>query len=207
MSTTNHLLRTHAPISDASWELLDDEARTRLAPALGARGAPDTDLTALDEAAHRMAVAENTAVFHGLEGALDGIVQRSPHEPIPLGAPGDYPAGVATAVSRLLGSGVGGPFGLALGDEPYRLAVGGSEAGGYPLREHLQEILEGPIVWAPGLEGAVVVSRRGGDFLFASGQDLSVGYASHDDAVVQLYIEQSLSFRVATPEAAVALSA
>ena len=35
MST--HLLRSHAPISDGNWALLDDEARERLAPALAAR--------------------------------------------------------------------------------------------------------------------------------------------------------------------------
>src|ERR1700761_2215945 len=34
---SNHLLRSHAPISDGNWTLLDDEARERLAPALGAR--------------------------------------------------------------------------------------------------------------------------------------------------------------------------
>src|ERR1700683_4223890 len=33
----NHLLRAKAPISDAGWKLLDDEARARLAPALSAR--------------------------------------------------------------------------------------------------------------------------------------------------------------------------
>src|SRR6202451_3888541 len=33
----NHLLRTHAPISETGWKLLDDEARERLAPALAAR--------------------------------------------------------------------------------------------------------------------------------------------------------------------------
>ena len=33
----NHLLRSHAPISDKVWELLDEEARERLAPALAAR--------------------------------------------------------------------------------------------------------------------------------------------------------------------------
>ena len=35
--TMNHLLREQAPLSDAGWKLLDDEARERLAPALGAR--------------------------------------------------------------------------------------------------------------------------------------------------------------------------
>jgi uncharacterized linocin/CFP29 family protein len=51
----------------------------------------------------------------------------------------------------------------------------------------------------------VVVSQRGGDFLYESGQDLSVGYSHHDAETVHLYIEQSFSFRVATPEAACAL--
>ncbi len=80
-----------------------------------------------------------------------------------------------------------------------------AEHGGYPLLDHLRKILEGPIVWAPGVDGAVVVSLRGGDFLFESGQDLSIGYDSHDAEVVRLYLEESFSFHVATPEAAVAL--
>jgi uncharacterized linocin/CFP29 family protein len=62
-------------------------------------------------------------------------------------------------------------------------------------------------VWAPGLDGAVVLSLRGGDFIFESGQDLSLGYERHDGEAVQLYIEESFSFLVATPEAAVALTA
>ena len=33
----NHLLRSTAPISDAGWKLLDEEARERLTPALAAR--------------------------------------------------------------------------------------------------------------------------------------------------------------------------
>jgi uncharacterized linocin/CFP29 family protein len=96
---------------------------------------------------------------------------------------------------------------MALGREQYRRVVEGAEHGGYPLLEHLRKILEGPLVWAPGVKGAVVVSLRGGDFVFESGQDLSIGYDSHDGEVVRLYLEESFSFRVATPEAAVALAA
>ena len=46
------------------------------------------------------------------------------------------------------------------------------------------------------------VSLRGGDFLFESGQDLSIGYDHHDAELVHLYLEESFTFRVATPEAA-----
>jgi uncharacterized linocin/CFP29 family protein len=228
----NHLLRSIAPVSEAGWTLLDEEARERLTPALAARklvdfsgplgwdhsatnlgrtspldsaregvgslvrrvlplvelradfalsreelrdadrGAQDIDLTALDNAAHEIAVAENVAVFHG---------------------------------ERLLCHGVAGPYGLALGREPYRRVVETAEHGGYPLFDHLQKILDGPIVWAPGVIGAVVLSLRGGDFLFESGQDLSIGYGSHDEQSVRLYLQESFSFRVATAEAAVEL--
>jgi uncharacterized linocin/CFP29 family protein len=264
----NHLLRSHAPISDAGWELLDEEARQRLTPALAARkvvdfsgphgwehsatnigrtsplgsapadgvtglqrsvlplvelradlalsraalrdadrGADDTDLSPLDSAAHRIALAENVAVFHGWQGAITGIAEASPHEPIPLGDPPDsYPRPVAGAVERLLCEGITGPYALALGREQYRRVVETAEHGGYPLLEHLRKILEGPIVWAPGVKGAVVLSLRGGDFVFESGQDLSIGYDSHDGDVVRLYLEESFSFHVATPEAAVALT-
>jgi len=171
------------------------------------RGAEDADLAPLDKAAHQIALAENVAVFHGWPDGITGIGDASPHETTPLGdTTEDYPRRVAEAVERLLCEGITGPYGLALGREQYRRVVETAEHGGYPLLDHLNKILEGPIVWAPGVKGAVVLSQRGGDFLFESGQDLSIGYDSHDANVVRLYLEQSFSFHVATPEAAVALT-
>ncbi len=173
------------------------------------RGADDVDLEALDRAAHRIAVSENVAVFHGWHGAFQGIAEVSPYEQVALGELSEaYPRHAAGAVERLLCSGIVGPYGLALGREQYRRVVETAEHGGYPLLEHLAKILEGgPIVWAPGVQGAVVLSMRGGDFSFHSGQDLSIGYDSHDSETVSLYLEESFSFHVATPEAAVALKA
>jgi len=171
------------------------------------RGAGDVDLGALDAAAQRMAVAENRAVFHGLATAgIGGISEQSNHPPISLDEGFErYPTHVARAVAMLLSVGIEGPYGLALGPECYTGVIETAEHGGYPLLEHLRRIIDGPLVWAPGVEGAVVVSLRGGDFLFECGQDLSVGYDGHDEETVHLYLEQSFSFRVATPEAAVPL--
>jgi len=171
------------------------------------RGADDPDLAALDRAAHQIAVGENVAVFHGWDGAVTGIGEASPHERASLGEVADgYPRQVAGAVEQLLCSGITGPYGAALGREQYRRVVETAEHGGYPLLDHLRKILDGPIVWAPGVQGAVVLSLRGGDFVFECGQDLSIGYDSHDADTVRLYLEESFSFHVATPEAAVALS-
>jgi uncharacterized linocin/CFP29 family protein len=145
-------------------------------------------------------------VCHGWKGAITGIAEVSPHEQVSLGRVTDkYPRQVAGAVERLLCSGISGPYGLALGLDQYRRVAETAEHGGYPLLDHLRKILEGPIAWAPGVRGAVVLSMRGGDFLFECGQDLSIGYESHDSDAVRLYLEESFSFRVATPEAAVAL--
>jgi uncharacterized linocin/CFP29 family protein len=95
---------------------------------------------------------------------------------------------------------------VALGPDEYTRVIETTEHGGYPLFDHLRKILDGPIVWAPGVEGAVVVSLRGGDFLFECGQDLSIGYERHDAEAVHLYLEESFSFLVATPEAGMLLS-
>jgi uncharacterized linocin/CFP29 family protein len=170
------------------------------------RGADDADLGPLDEAAHRIAEAENVAVFHGLGGVTTGIADASPHPQTELGeAANVYPRRVAGAVEQLLCRGIAGPYGLALGPEQYRRVIETTEHGGYPLLDHLHKILDGPIAWAPGVKGAVVLSLRGGDFKFECGQDLALGYESHDGEAVRLYIEESFSFHAATPEAAVAL--
>ena len=266
---TNHLLRSHAPISDGNWTLLDDEARSRLTGALAARklvdfagplgwthsatnlgrvdavaaapcegvtalqrrvlplvevraefaiargelrdddrGATDADLQALDRAAHNMAVSENKAVFHGWpDASIAGIAEVSPHQGLTLPMEADgYPRPVAGAVEQLLESGIQGPYGLALGSDSFKRVSETAEHGGYPLFDHLAKILEGgPILWAPGVDGGVVISRRGGDFLLESGQDLSIGYLEHDRDKVTFYLEESFSFHVATPEAAVPL--
>jgi uncharacterized linocin/CFP29 family protein len=172
------------------------------------RGALDIDLEDLDDAAHRIAVAENTAVFHGWpDASIAGIAEASPHDAMPLGDDAEtFPRPVAGAVELLLQNGISGPYGLALGRDDYTRVVETAEHGGYPLLDHLGKILEGPIVWAPGVRGAFVLSLRGGDFLYESGQDLSIGYEGHDDEAVRLYLEESFSFLVATPEAAVHLS-
>jgi uncharacterized linocin/CFP29 family protein len=190
-------------------ELRADFELSRGELADGERGAPDVDLKALDEAALNIAAAENTAVFHGLEAAgMAGIADSSPQPRIPLGEDCEsYPRLVATAVESLRKAGIGGPYGLAVAPEVYTSVIETTEHGGYPLLDHLRHILEGQVVWAPGVMGGVALSLRGGDFLFESGQELSIGYLDHDAEVVRLYLEESFALRIATPEAAVWLTA
>ncbi|HEX3811236.1 MAG TPA: family 1 encapsulin nanocompartment shell protein [Mycobacteriales bacterium] len=172
------------------------------------RGAVDVNLDSLDDAARQIALAENIAVFHGWgEAGFVGVAQASPHPTIAREPAIDgYPRRVAKAVELLHAQGIDGPYGLALSPEEYTSVIETTEHGGYPLFDHLGKILSGPIVWAPGVQGGVVLSLRGDDFLFESGQDLAIGYDHHDAESIYLYFEETFSFRVATPEAAVVLS-
>ena len=214
LGRTEHLADAPEGIEAASRRVLPlVEARaafpvSRLELADADRGAEDLDLDELDAAALTVAVAENAAVFHGWGAAgITGIAEATPHEAIALGEDCErYPRHVAKAVDTLRGVGIDGPYGLALGPEAHTRVLETSEHGGYPLLEHLGHILGGPLVWAPGVHGAVTLSVGGGHFLFESGQDLSIGYSSHDADLVRLYLEESFSFRIATPEAAVALT-
>jgi len=191
------LVEVRAPFTVARSELADAD-----------RGAEDVDLEELDRAAHRLAVAENAAVFNGWGAVgIRGIAEASPHQPIALGEDCErYPRHVAKAVDALRGVGIEGPYGLALGPEAHTNVLETSQHGGYPLLEHLREIVGGPLLWAPGVDGAVVMRAGGGHFLFESGEDLSIGYLDHDTEAIRLYVEESFSFRIATPEAAGALT-
>jgi uncharacterized linocin/CFP29 family protein len=75
----------------------------------------------------------------------------------------------------------------------------------YPLRKRLLQVIDGPIVPAPFLNGGVVLSRRGGDAELTLGQDLSIGYELHDARKVHLFFSESFTVRVLAPETVVAL--
>lgn len=264
----NHLLRELAPIGDAAWALIEDEAKDRLVTYLAGRklvdfsgprgwehsstplgrveavpspfddvttlrrrvlplvelrapftisrseiddaerGAIDIDLSELEVAAERIALAENRTVFHGNAAAgIEGITEALDEPAMELPADvNDYPSAVARAVNALRLRGITGSYGLAVSPDGWTRIVEAAERGGYLVLEHLGQILRGPVVWAPGVTGAVVLSLRGGDFVLECGQDLSIGYRSHDADSVSLYLEESISFRVVEPDAAVHLA-
>jgi uncharacterized linocin/CFP29 family protein len=170
-----------------------------------ARGAEDLDLDAVIAAAERIARAEDAAIFRGFEaGGIKGIIPASPHAAIEVKGISEWPRAVSRAKEALRLAGVNGPYALAAGPTAYaELTSEGDD--GYPLRKRLQEtIAEGSLVWAPAIEeGAVLLSTRGGDYELTVGQDLSVGYTWHDKAQVELYITESLTFRVLEDKAAV----
>ena len=172
------------------------------------RGADDLELKPVIEAARRAAQAEDGSMFHGFAPAdVVGMAAATPHPVIAITDDyDDYPVHVATAVATLRAADVAGPYAIALGARCYTGVTETTERGGYPVFEHLRALLGGPIVWAPAVDGAVVLSQRGGDFQLVIGEDFSIGYLAHDAETVTLYLEESLAFRINSPDAAVRLA-
>ncbi|MFG3344327.1 family 1 encapsulin nanocompartment shell protein [Streptomyces sp. NPDC048018] len=170
------------------------------------RGANDSDWQPVKDAARAMAFAEDRAVFDGYPAAgVDGLRDRSSNPVLALPAePRDYPDAVSRALTSLRLAGVDGPYALLLGADDYR-AVSETSDHGYPIAAHLARMLDGPPIWAPALTGAFVLSTRGGDFALRLGQDLAIGYTSHDAHGIELYFQETLTFLAYTDEAVVVL--
>jgi uncharacterized linocin/CFP29 family protein len=170
------------------------------------RGANDSDWQPVKEAARIIAFAEDSAIFDGYQAAqITGIRQASSNPKKEL--PADvrmYPQAIAEALSQLRLVGVNGPYAVALGAQAYT-ALAETSDHGYPVLEHVKRLVDDKIVWAPAIEGAFVLTMRGGDFALHLGQDVSIGYLSHTEAKVTLYLQETFTFLPLTTEASVAL--
>jgi len=171
------------------------------------RGRKDPGLDPVIEAAKTLARAEDHVVFYGHEATgVVGMIDGAEHEPLPIDDEYErYPGTVARAADVLRARGVAGPYGIALGPRRYAGLVQAPAKGGYPVLDRLKNVVSGPIVWAPALEGAVVFSARGGDFELHVGQDASVAYDQDDDETVSLSLVSSFTFLNLAPEAAIPL--
>jgi len=171
------------------------------------RGSGDSDWQPAKDAAQKIAYAEDRAIFEGYAAAGIGGIRQGTSNPI-MTLPDDvrqYPGAIAQALSQLRLVGVNGPYAVVLGADAYA-ALAGTSDNGYPVLEHVKKLVQDEIVWAPALAGAFVLTTRGGDFALHIGQDVSIGYLSHTDSVVHLYLQETLTFLLLTTEAAVALS-
>ena len=146
------------------------------------RGAKDAELDPVVETARDMAIAEDSAILKGLSGLqIEGICPAAAHGSVTLSKDYEnYPAAVAQAISTLRDAGVDGPYAIALGPRCFT-GLNETRVNGFPVLKHVSELVDVPPVSAPAL------------------------YLAHDSQSVRLFMEESFTFRVLGPEAAVPL--
>jgi uncharacterized linocin/CFP29 family protein len=230
----NNLYRELAPISDAAWADLEEEARRTFGTYVAGRrvvdvdgpsgptlaavntgrlgdvaapGAQDADWQPLKDAAKQIGFAEDRAIFEGYQAAgITGLRDTSSNTALSLPSdPTEYPDVIVEALTQLRLAGVNGPYALALSTPAYD-AISVTTEHGYPIRRQIERVFDGEILWTPAIDGAFLLSTRGGDYTLSLGQDLSIGYLSHDAETVQLYFQEALTFVTYTTEAIVAVN-
>jgi uncharacterized linocin/CFP29 family protein len=168
------------------------------------RGAPDLADESGLVAARKLAELEDTAIFHGLDPAgIRGLATASSHPPVGIGA--DVQSAmdaVARALLSLDEAAITGPYVVVLGDSLYRRLAAASD---YPPLERLRKLVGDRVLHSRIVRGGLVLSERGGDFELTVGQDVAIGYSSHDQERVALYLVESFTFLVSEPDAVVVL--
>ena len=170
------------------------------------RGSNDSDLQPVKDAARQLAWAEDRSIFEGYAAAGIGGIRGGISNPA-MTLPSDvrlYPEVIAKALGQLRLVGVNGPYSLLLDADAYT-ALAGATDHGEPVIDHVRKLVKDEVLWAPAIAGGFLLTTRGGDFELQIGQDVSIGYAGHNEQSVQLYLQETFTFRSLTAEAAVAL--
>ncbi len=167
------------------------------------RGAPDPDLDVLVNACRNSALFEEKALFEGFApGAIQGLNGFVKGKEIPLALEMEKLIdAVSEGQTRLLKEGISGGANLVVSAPIWKYLA--RSAPGGTLRAIIERQIEGQVIYSELVKDALLVSARGGDLELTIGQDLAIGYHSHTTTEVNLFLTESFTFRVVTPQALV----
>lgn len=170
------------------------------------RGARDIELDALIKAAQKIALFEEEAIYNGFKpGNITGLAESVVHPAIPFTEkPDEFLKAISQGMTTLARASVGGPYALIINPEIWNIVA--NSVQGYPLKKRVKNMLGGSIIPSLNIDDAFLVSIRGGDMELIIGQDFSIGYESHDDKHVKLFLTESFTFRVLDPRVIVSLN-
>lgn len=163
------------------------------------RGSRDIDLSPLETAAKNMAKFEESAVYNGFDpGCVVGMKKSSPYPALTFsGGAEQILETVSKGIATFLKASVEGPYSLVVSVNLWSYLT--SYTKGYPLEQHLEKLLGGAVVLNTFMNDSYLLSVRGGDLKLVLGQDLSIGYHSHDTESVRLYFTETFTFQILDP--------
>lgn len=160
------------------------------------RGAKDIDYTPLEEAAKRIALFEENAIFNGLEEAgIEGILDTASKNEIDFGKDAnEIMEALSEGIIYLKENFADGPYSLIVGEKAYKKLL--SKETSYPLDRRIEELIGGNIIYSHAIDGAILVPYDNESLELTIGQDLSLGYQFHDNKEVTFFLMESFTFRV-----------
>jgi len=167
------------------------------------RVGPPLESEQIEDAAREIALAEDRVVFFG-DGSNPGLLTSHQSPRVALSdwsAPGRVLTDLLSAVEKLDEIGIKGPYEAVLSPAHYYSYLRQTgEGGSYPAAKQLGIVIE-KVYSSSVIDGAVLFSTRGGDFLITVGGDLTVGYRAHDDTSIHLFCVETISAQLITPKA------
>jgi uncharacterized linocin/CFP29 family protein len=167
------------------------------------RVGPTLQTKSIEEAGRDVGLAEDTLVFYGTS-SHPGILGHPETPRVPLSdwnQPGRLVTDLLSAVEKLDTLGVKGPYEAVLSPQNYYSYLRQTGEGGvYPAAKQLGIVIE-KVYNSPVINGAVLFSTRGGDFLITVGGDFNIGYRAHDETAVHLFCLETIAAQLLTPEA------
>lgn len=163
------------------------------------RGAKDVELEALEEAVRKLAVFEENAIYNGYDKAqIKGLKESSEHETLTFGDNAKTILEmVAKGIILLQDAFAAKPYNLVVGDEAWKRI--NRESDNYPLVKQIEDLIDGKVLYSKEVDGAFLLPDDHEDLEMTIGQDYSIGYESHTDEKVRLFITESFAFRVLDP--------
>ncbi len=173
------------------------------------RDKPDFDDTVFKEVTNRFSAVENSLILEGLKEAdIEGILSKIPSKPIHA----KHTKGLIDAVALMMvafkAEFVEGPYKLVLSTATLIKMVAESE-GGISVKSRLETLLGADffvVCESIGDDKILALSQRGGDFVLYNGLDVSIGFSEEKADSYALFITESCTFRIISPEAAVLIT-
>lgn len=164
------------------------------------RGAKDVEFDPVVDACNEIAAFEDKAIFSGFApGCIQGLLQvAEPEVPVPQN-PDAILEALSAGLTHLITHGIASAAHFVVGPEMWNYLARGVPGG--TLRGLARRIIGGEVILSPGFSGAMLVADRKDDAILTLGQDFAIGYHSHTTKEVNLYVMESFTFRVVTPEA------
>src|SRR6056297_1509815 len=164
------------------------------------RGAKDLDLGNLEEAAKKIALFEEEAIYKGFKhGMIEGLSNYSDQEKMTFGEDGDeILKSISKAVIKLNKAFTKKPYALVVGEEAFERLNQNSK--GYPLMKRVEDLTGMEVIYSHVVDGAFLVPFNHEDLEMTIGRDFSIGYQDNDNKKVRFFITESFTFRVLDPD-------
>lgn len=164
-----------------------------------ARGAKDIDLDPLEQAAIKFAEFEEKTIYYGLKNAsITGLKECNPEEKLVFpDEVEDLLSVVSQGITKLVNASISGPYALIASPEKWQKIS--SHFKGYPLKMQLEKLLGGPVILSHFIKESFLAPADASDLNLVLGQDISIGYESHNDKEVRLFFTESFTLQIHDP--------